>query len=50
MAERVPDMFYNSYLVNINKFAKNLTPTEAREKISADLESLELWEFFFNVG
>jgi hypothetical protein len=42
VAAWVPDMFCNFYLVNNYKIAKNSTTTEAKEKISADLESLEV--------
>jgi hypothetical protein len=40
MAAWFPDMFHNFYLGKNNKIAKNLMSTKAREKISADLESL----------
>ncbi len=36
-----PDMLCNFYLVKNHKIDKNLTTTGAREKMSADLESLE---------
>jgi hypothetical protein len=36
-----PDIFIRFYFVINHKNAKNLTTTKAREKISADLESLE---------
>jgi hypothetical protein len=39
--ELVPDMFYNFYLVKNHKIANNSATTEAREKISTNLESLE---------
>jgi hypothetical protein len=39
-------MFCNFYFVKNHKSATNSTTTEAREKISADLEFLE---FFFDV-
>jgi hypothetical protein len=38
MAALVPDVFY---LVKNHKIANNSATTEAREKISTDLESLE---------
>ncbi len=41
VAALVPDMFCNFYLVKNHKIANNLVPTEAREKISTYLESLE---------
>jgi hypothetical protein len=34
-------MFCNSYLVKNHKIVKNSTTSEAREKISTDLESSE---------
>jgi hypothetical protein len=36
-----PDMFCNFYFVKNHEIAKNSTTTEAIEKISSDLESLE---------
>jgi hypothetical protein len=42
VAALFPDLFSNFYLVKNHKIAKNSTTTEAREKISTDLESLEL--------
>jgi hypothetical protein len=41
VAALVPDMFCNFYLVKIHKIANNSATPEAREKISAYLESLE---------
>jgi len=41
VAALVPDMFYNFYLVKNHKIANNSATTEAREKISTCLESLE---------
>ncbi len=41
MAALVPDVFCNFYLVQNYKIANNLATTEAREKLSKDLESLE---------
>ena len=41
VAAYFPNMFYNFYLVNNHKIAKNSTTTIAREKISTDSESLE---------
>ncbi len=37
-----PDMFCNLYFVKNHKIANKLVTTEAREKISTDLESLNL--------
>ncbi len=42
----VRDMFCNFYLVKNHKIANNSATTEAREKISTDLESLEFQKFF----
>ncbi len=39
-------MFCSSYLVKNLKIANNLWTTEAKEKISTDLESLEFLNFF----
>jgi hypothetical protein len=36
-----PDMFHNFYKVKNHKIAKNSATTKAREKISAEEESLE---------
>jgi hypothetical protein len=41
LAALVPDMYYNFYLVKNCKSAKDIITTKAREKISADMESLE---------
>jgi hypothetical protein len=41
MASWVKDMFQNFYEVKIHRNANNSTTTEAREKICADLESVE---------
>jgi hypothetical protein len=41
----VSDMFCNFYLAESHKIANNSATTEAREKISTDLESLELKKF-----
>jgi len=41
VAVLVPDMFFIFYLVKNHKIAKDSTITNAREKISTDLESLE---------
>jgi hypothetical protein len=38
----VPDMFCNFYLTKNHKIANNSATTEARLKISTDLESLEI--------
>ncbi len=40
-AALVPDMLCSFCLVKNNKIANNSATTEAREKISTDLESLE---------
>jgi hypothetical protein len=45
-----PDMFCNFYLVKNRKIAKNSRAIQAREKISTDLESLELYKFFIYVS
>ncbi len=42
----VPDLFCNFYLVKIYKIANNPATTEAREKISTYLESLEFYKHF----
>jgi hypothetical protein len=41
VAALVPDMFWNFYLVKNDKIANNSVTTQAKEKISTDLESLE---------
>jgi hypothetical protein len=41
LAALVPDMYCNFYLVKNCKSAKDIITTKAREKISADSESLE---------
>jgi hypothetical protein len=41
LAALFPDMFCDFYLVKNHKIAENSTTTEAREKISAGLESIE---------
>jgi hypothetical protein len=41
LAALLSDMFRNFYLVKSHKIAINSTSTEAREKITTDLESLE---------
>ncbi len=46
MAAWVPDMFCDFYLAKNHKIVNNSTTTEAGEKISKDLESLECWKFF----
>jgi hypothetical protein len=46
VAAWLPDMFCNFYVVKNYKIAKHSTTTKGREKISADLESLE----FFDIG
>jgi hypothetical protein len=47
VAALVPDMFLIFYLVKNHKIAKYSTITNAREKISTDLESLEFLKFFY---
>jgi hypothetical protein len=42
VAALVSDMFCNFYLAKSHKIANNSATTEAREKISTDLDSLEL--------
>ncbi len=49
VAALVPDIFGNFYLVKNRKNGNNSATTEAREKISTYLESLE-FQKFFNVG
>ncbi len=39
-------MFCNFYLVKNHKIANNLSTTEARAKLSTDLESFEFQKFF----
>jgi hypothetical protein len=46
VAAWVPDMFCNIYLVKSHKIANNLATTEAREKISKDLESVDIFNLF----
>ncbi len=46
MAARVADMLCNFYSVKSHKIANNSATTEARAKISTDLEALELYKFF----
>jgi hypothetical protein len=41
VAPLVPDMFYNFYVVKNHKMPNNSATTEATEKISTYLESLE---------
>jgi hypothetical protein len=41
VAAWVPDMFCNFYLVKHHKIANTSATTEAREKISTDLKSVE---------
>jgi hypothetical protein len=40
------DMFCNFYLVKNHKAVNNSATTEAREKLSTDLQSSECWETF----
>ncbi len=42
----VADMFCNFYAVKYYKIANNWASTEAKEKIRADLESLEFYTFY----
>jgi hypothetical protein len=44
VAAWVPDMFCNFYFVKSHKIADNSATTEAREKISTDLESVECFD------
>ncbi len=44
MAAWVPDMFHDFLSVKNHKISNNSTTTEAGEKISADLESLEFFD------
>ncbi len=44
VAAWVRDMFCNFYFVKNHKIAKNSTIAKAREKISADLESLDFYQ------
>ncbi len=46
VAAWVPDMFHNFYLVKSHKIANYSVTTEAREKISIDLESVEFYIFY----
>jgi hypothetical protein len=46
VAAWVPDMFCNFYLAKSYKIANNSATTEASKKISTDLESLEVKNFF----
>ncbi len=46
MAALVPDMFCNFYVGKNHNIANNSATTEAREKISAYLESFEFYKFF----
>jgi hypothetical protein len=45
VAALVPDMFCKFYLMKNHKIADDSATTEAREKISAYLESLEFYKF-----
>jgi hypothetical protein len=49
VATWVPDMFCNFYLVKNHKIAKKSTTTKAIEKIIADLESLEFYNYLMHV-
>ncbi len=46
MAAWFPVLYCNFYLVKNHKIAENSTTTKAREKISADLETLQFQKFF----
>ncbi len=46
MAAWVPAMSCNFYIVKSSKLANNSDTTEAREKLSTDLESLEFEKCF----
>jgi hypothetical protein len=46
VAALVQDMFCNLYLEKNHKIANNSAATEAKEKISTYLESLEFQKFF----
>ncbi len=46
----VPNTLWNFYLVKNHKIVTNPTATDAREKISAYLESLELKKIFMRVS
>jgi len=45
VAALVPDMFYNFYLVKNHKIVNSSLTTDAREKITTYLESLEFCNF-----
>jgi hypothetical protein len=44
VAAWVQDMFWNFYLVKSHKISNTSATTEAREKISTDLESVEFFD------
>jgi hypothetical protein len=46
VAAWVPDMFLNFYAVKSHKIVNNSPTTEAREKLTTDLESSELLKLF----
>jgi hypothetical protein len=46
VAAWVSDIFSNFYLVKSHKISDRSATTEAREKNSTDLESVEFWKFF----
>ncbi len=48
MAALVTDMLCNFYAMKNYKIANNWASTEAKEKIHADLESLEFYTFYDN--
>ncbi len=47
MAAGVPDMFCNFYLMKSHRIANNSATTEAREKITTFLESVELKKMMY---
>jgi hypothetical protein len=49
VAACVQDIYGNFYFVKRHKIANNSATAEAREKVSTDLESLELILVFFGV-
>ncbi len=46
MAAPVPGMFCNFYLVKNHKIANNSATTEAREKVTTYLQSVQFKKFF----
>ncbi len=49
MAEQLIHMFCNFYFVENQKIANKSTTAQAREKVSTDLQYLEVWKFFMYV-